>query len=659
MNHPSRNAENCEITVFMSLILLFIFALVGTLIDVTRGTVCQVQGRRILQSSGNALLTEYSAPLYERYHLFFLEDVGKSFEDSIAEYAGAQLHPSEGLFSVTDLYDMALNHILVEDKKYIGDSNASEFVKQMTACMKRQLAEDAAQTFLSKIKKTGDAKSQAEEIEETVETERENAKDSEKIYDLMKWVDGVDCSGNSVIGEKSFVKMFCMGTPTAEDYGITQAEVWAKVQENLIDVNSYFESIGSQPQIANDFWNQLEAAIQCCEQSLSLAEKFKPELVSLIQGNQNVFEQSLTVLQGEIGENTGTELAEIWKDYTTSIAASDYKGVGTEEGDNPLDTFENLLTDGIKDLVLPKDFKMSGKKTDNPDHYLNLHKINAKKVNSQEAIKNFANEEEVELSESVGDFSSISAKNVWSLLYLNHYFQHALSASKSKKWKTCLNYEMEYVLCGEKSDKENFEATINRIFLLRTVVNIGTIMATSTMRETCYGAALAVVGFTGLEPLIRLMQVLFSVMWGMAESLVDVAGVLSEREVPLVKKESDFQLTFPEIVMINHEFISQKAQKMKKAGKTSFGYEQYLMMMIATNKTETLHYRMMDLMEWNIRAQEVPGFQLGTCVDSFTVTGDFSYQMKFLALPGVANILERKIKELNASNQVTCSYLPE
>lgn len=114
----SNKYGRASISVFLSLTLVVILALLGTLVEIGRGKVCQVHGRRTLRSATDSLLTEYSLPLYQEYRLFLLEDVGKPFEKSIAEYAADTLEPGS-IFPVrTDLFDLALTDLAVEGKTY-------------------------------------------------------------------------------------------------------------------------------------------------------------------------------------------------------------------------------------------------------------------------------------------------------------------------------------------------------------------------------------------------------------------------------------------------------------------------------------------------------------------------------------------------------------
>ena len=53
-----------SVTVFFSLVILIVIALVGTTLEITRAKICNVHAYRVLKSASESLMTEYSRPLY-------------------------------------------------------------------------------------------------------------------------------------------------------------------------------------------------------------------------------------------------------------------------------------------------------------------------------------------------------------------------------------------------------------------------------------------------------------------------------------------------------------------------------------------------------------------------------------------------------------------
>ena len=211
------------------------------------------------------------------------------------------------------------------------------------------------------------------------------------------------------------------------------------------------------------------------------------------------------------------------------------------------------------------------------------------------------------------------------LAYLHKYFSNGL---ENLKTGNVLRYEWEYLITGGKSDKENLSDIVERIVLLRTAANTSALFVSAKSRETAHAAALAVVGFTAIEPLIRFMQTLFTVLWGMAEAVVDTAALMQGKHVPLVKTADQFCVDFPELFGFTHDLVMKKVSQYKQQGKTSFGYEEYLCFFLLGMEQSTICLRMLDLMEWKIQKKYVPKFRVALCTSQFNVKARFSYPWK-------------------------------
>lgn len=664
----TRNDQPAGITVFLSLTLLIIMALLGTMVEVTRGKVCRVYGRRILRSAADSLLTEYSRPLYEEYHLFFIEDAGKSFEQSIAEYAADALEVKGGPAERTDLYDGALTDVTTEQKKYMGDDGGAELKRQITDYMKRSITSDALDKFRGEMKPVEGIGDSASEIDKKAKEEKEAAELDERLLELMECIDGVKYSDGTISGNTYFVKMFYCGECRAEDFGITEASVWKVIKKHLVNAEEVLEQIPQDPAQKNAFLKQVKQAAQKAEQALQIVKDLGGELSKLNLGNDvaafldsnlRILRETENILEKSLTKENVSELKQLWKEYATSGVTFDYSGIGEEGGaENPMDLFKNAISGGVSKLVIKDAEKISEKKTEHADNYKKLYGGKGKEDEDYaKDVQDFAEEEEVNLQGAVKDITGISMTDHLLFEYLKKFFSsvsHPVGTMEKR-----LDYEWEYIVCGEGSDKENLEQVINRLVLVRTVVNTALIFSSSAKRETAHAAALAVVGFTGLEPLVRFTQTLFIVLWGMSESFVDVAALLQDKKVSLLKTEKDIVVEFPDLYRIDHQFIMDKVKGFPDSGGKGFGYEQYLMLFMLANGSQDTCCRMMDLMEWNIKDNYFKGFNLGICVSSFCVKGAFSFSTKFFRLPFIQNVLNRERNWFGQEVSLQAAYVTE
>ncbi len=644
------------VTIYVSLSLLLVMALLGTMLEVTRGKVCRVHSRRTLQVAAERLMTEYSRPLYDRYGLFFLEDNGEPLEQCVARFAG-------DILDADDLYDGSLDELEVTDKRYIGDHGGEELLRQIEAKMKRQLAEDVVKAGIKKNESAFSVEDSARKIDKKVEKEREEAEAGIQLCKLMKLVDGVNCASGGVRGQRYFVKMFYRGEKRGESLGITEAVVWEAIKGEMVSLDETLPEL-TKDSVKSRFLEQVKKVEKKTEEALSIMRQLGTALASLhlgtdpisvLEGNLQILDQTQKILTKEVTTEKIVELEVLWEGYDTQGVVFSYTGV-TEAGgsENPIESFTEVLSDGILNLVLKENLSVSEKSITGADGYREWYEAVEEDVKYGERIHNFAKEQEVELEGVMGGLSQLSVSDYFLTEYGKAYFSNWCHVREEDE--CALDYELEYLVCGKRSDKKNLEQVIDRLFLMRTVVNATALFASPNRCQTAYTAALSVVGFTGMEPLIRFTQTLFLVLWGMAEALVDVAGILQGKHVSLMKSQSDFKVEFSELFQFSRQYIQRKVGQLPKSGQHSFEYEDYVTLFILGNKRATVCYRMMDLMQANVRRDGVEHFNLGMCLSSFEMRGVFTFPTRFFRLPQMQDMLHRSLYQYHSESTITMSY---
>lgn len=653
------NNNQGGITVYLSLSLLLIMALLGTMIEVSRAKVCRVHGKRTLDTAVECLMTEYSRPLYDRYGLFFLEDAGTSFEESIAGYVGE-------ILGGKNLYEGVLKELEINGKRCVGDDGGAALQAQIEAKMKRKIAEDVIQAGQTKGNSAVSLEESAQEIEEQVEKEEEEAEAGVQMMELMKLVDGVICGKGSVRGTKYFTKMFYRGDKKGENLGITESTVWDAVKEKMVSLDTTLPDLG-KVETRERFRNQVENACEKTSEALQIVRELSAKIATLelgtnpeatLEGNLAILKETLSILDGEIAEEEIEQLDGLWKNYDTLGIVFSYNGINESGGEeNPWDSFSKALSDGIMDLVIKEQDTISEKKWTESDMYRKWYEASLSQEDYGERIQQMTKKQKVKLQGTMGGYSELSLSDYFLMEYVKRYFSHWRQQSKEREHS--LKYEVEYLIGGEKSDKENLEQMINRLFLVRTTANTAVLMASAKHRESAHAAALAVVGFTGMEPLIRFTQTTFLVLWGMAEALVDVAGILQGKHVGLVKSSADLQVKFEDLFQIGREYVLGKAEKLPEEGKASFGYEDYATLFLLGENRENICYRMMDLMQANVRLDEIKNFNLAMCVDSFQANGVFTFPTKFFRVPWIRDLIERELYQFQSEASTKALYVPD
>lgn len=192
--------------------------------------------------------------------------------------------------------------------------------------------------------------------------------------------------------------------------------------------------------------------------------------------------------------------------------------------------------------------------------------------------------------------AAVTAETDWydkvlALEYMDQYF----SDYGDPVGEHALSYEMEYVLCGEEADGDNLEGAVNRLLLIREAANITHILGDSGKMATTLSMAEVLAGFTGNPAIIKVVQIGIVAAWAYVESILDIRALLAGKKIALFKSSGEWTTSLGNLVQA---FSDGNGAKECADG---ISYQDYIKGLLFTMRTEKLAYRMMDVMEWNIR----------------------------------------------------------
>lgn len=294
-----------------------------------------------------------------------------------------------------------------------------------------------------------------------------------------------------------------------------------------------------------------------------------------------------------------------------------------EEGEaqeNPMDYAQQLKSSSMLQLVLPQGKSLSTKSLP-PSDLLTRRSL-------QQGT--------MALPEGQG----LQELTLW--YYIQKYFSCFTGQSDKGPDQRSLDYEMEYLIAGRRSDGENLETVVGELLLIREALNFVTLMRDSVKKQTALAIATLLVGFTELPPLIKAVQIGILLAWAFVESVLDIRTLLDGGKIPLVKAAGQWSSD-----------ISQCRQAVDGRGGASgdekgLSYAQYLMMLLFLHSASELSFRCMTLMEQNERVR----------MDHMVAAArmEFSYGAKPLFWN--FNLLKTgNWKELQFSGDEICSYV--
>ena len=159
-----------------------------------------------------------------------------------------------------------------------------------------------------------------------------------------------------------------------------------------------------------------------------------------------------------------------------------------------------------------------------------------------------------------------------------------------------LDYELEYLVAGKNSDKENLEAVVGRILLMREAANVVHIMTDPDKRLMVSEMALGLAGVTVNAAVIKAVEYGLIGAWAYAESVLDVRALLCGDKIALVKSDAQWTSSLSNLPQL---FAGSLRATDCVNG---WNYQDYLKGFLFLLREKTLAYRMMDMMEQNLRS---------------------------------------------------------
>lgn len=185
------------------------------------------------------------------------------------------------------------------------------------------------------------------------------------------------------------------------------------------------------------------------------------------------------------------------------------------------------------------------------------------------------------------------------------------SENSEEKNAKPLRYEVEYILYGKDRDKDNLEAAALRLVLLREAVNGVCLFADASRRKQAETAALVISTLLLSPELADVLTPVILFSWAYVESLQDVRILLDGGTISPVKTKDQWRTPIYKILM---PYPNARA----KSDQGGWSYEDYLRIFLYLENSRKKTFRLMDVMEMNIRQTEGnKNFQLDWCMDMF------------------------------------------
>lgn len=278
------------------------------------------------------------------------------------------------------------------------------------------------------------------------------------------------------------------------------------------------------------------------------------------------------------------------KDQADTLGELIDSGEGTlpEEG-NPISHVSSLKKESVLELVMPKEKSVSEKSVD-------LSGTLAFRKNNQ----------------GYGDFSDVAGETgTVSELLLGEYILEHFQTAVEEPEGGGLDYELEYILGGKGSDRENLEAVVKKLLLLRFVPNYVYLQGSAEKKAEAEALALTLCSLLTVPGITEAAAQGILFAWAYGESLVDIRSLLAGNKVPLVKSDESFQLSLAGLLKLG------EAEDLNDGRDDTDGlsYREYLRMLLFLEKKESAALRALDLIEMDlVKKQGLSFFRADQCI---------------------------------------------
>lgn len=204
--------------------------------------------------------------------------------------------------------------------------------------------------------------------------------------------------------------------------------------------------------------------------------------------------------------------------------------------------------------------------------------------------------------------------NFWEQLIFHEYILAYTGRYNQEKEDSLLKYQTEYILSGKSGDLENLKSVVYKLLGIRAAANLIHLLSSEEKCMIAESAAAIIAALLTIPEAEPVFVAVLILTWVMAESLYDVSQLLKGGRVPLLKSELDWHYGLEAIFDFGEAIEEEKET-------SGLSYNDYLRVMLCLQDKQTTTYRLMDIIEMDIR--KTPGnenFRMDGCIDSLTAS---------------------------------------
>lgn len=664
--------ENGHITVYFSLLLLVIFSLLCTTVESAR-----LGGIRLRCQSGaylalESVFADYSLPVAREYGLLMLDksygtDNGNMYQERFMDYLSYNVAFNKGLMvRGADFCQAQPEAVFAEQERIITEKGGAALEEEILSYMEFAAPVGLVEWILEELGLLEQAEVVTAIFEKLSDLQAEAAKVDTAIQKMHRGMERIKGYTLDVAGAADSIRQ------ALEELALLEQELWVLLEcegEDEEEKEEIAEAIARAEQeiamVKRSIALQVDDLVQGHAQLLDYntyvdVQRQSYDTNTAIVGEklaamEAVFAEGREKLDKDLRDSVEAELLHI---RTYSAGVGDYYEVsdGTqdirpnigilEENIASLSPYSACDPGGLAEVLDACEASYACYKTEN----LKLNYVDEEAGGKGTDVmgllerllgggilglvaKNPAELSALEFLPDAPYEDSLAGycygkESFTEQLLINEYLLERMGSLHEPAKKHPLAYEVEYILAGGQTDRKNLAAVAAEMMQLRAGMNLIYLLGCEDKRMEAEQLAILLVGFTGMNGLIRVTQLLLLLAWAEAEALVDVRKLFDGERVPLAKEDSSWQLDFEGLLKLGKNSLNGRTQAVE-----GLTYKDYLRLLLLKEERGRRNGRTMDLIEGYVKGTYDKGFSLADCVTGLVLHTEFRAEPMFVTLP--------------------------
>lgn len=600
-----------SITIYLCIILVGVILLVSVVSESARVSMVQSQSKAFTYMAADSIMAQYAKQIYEDYGILLVWEK-ESVKEQMSKYIQANINMADLNVEGSNLMGTNLLSIDIQEIEYVTENGGKKLVEQIGSYVKySELLEtaDNLTEWFNTYKEGSEAyKSDTSDVayivDKTSEELQEYVGKIEKIILKIKDTDKLQGKLNAVSQKMEKINEDILAGKKAKNVSQFLKEYMKLITEfdkKADDVDSAISLIGQYDEKKEQFF----------------------EDNGYTSGERDYIEDNLSIL-----ENIRDEIIEVQKLDVSKYSDIDSKNLfnvlkALEKAKSVEDEMESLQTNKVTEEDKKNQSIYESAKTFLKEGFLSLVVEDVSKISN----------------------ASISDSNLPTKLMNGHSNKTILQKTKDKavlsvysedkfgnyvslKENTSLKYELEYIINGECSDKDNLIGTVEKLVVMRSLINASYLITDSTKMTEISTIALSAATAIGLPFMESIIKVVLIEAWSLAEAVNDVKTLLAKGKVSLIKTKNNWQTS------LNNLLSTEKPNSKK-----GLNYVQYCQLLIMLQDGKESLYRIMDTIQVNVQKRYNKDFRMSECFESVKMSANFETKQLFTSMPWMLGLL--------------------